>query len=236
MTDFHFIRHLPPHPDAYLRAYGVGEVPVVTTHSLVVDRISHLSQDLPRGASWHVSPTPRTRLTADLILAANPKLKPAARIEDEGFLEQKFGVFIDRLHSELRADPDFIKYAADPHNVAPVGGESLSQTYARVGARLDNLMGQDGPHVIVAHGGTLGGALHWGHEFADDHMRERMALYMGGGQLGKQKLTPMAHIFMRLVDHGTGPKLVSFNVTGGPEFRTRESLAEPAAIPPSLTP
>lgn len=236
MIDLHFIRHLPPHPDAYAYAYGIGDVPLVSDHSLVKERLQYLGNDLPSKAQWHVSPSPRTRLTADLILAANPKLKTATLAEDEAFLEQKFGVFADRLHSELRKDPDFVRYVADPHNVSPEGGESITQAHARVATRLDQFMHEDGKHVVVAHGGTLSGALAWGHALADSAMQERMKMYMGGSQLGKQRLTPLTHIFMRVANDDHWTRVVSFAVTGGPEFRTHDSLVEVAPAPRSLTP
>lgn len=151
---FHLVRHMPPAAEAYARAYGRGIVPLDADAPDVLDRMDVLRGVLPAFAQWRVSSIPRALETAQRILSGSV-LTPAAYDTDAAFDEQDFGIFADRLFTDLRADPVFQRYAADPITMTPPEGESFTDCFNRVGAQLKALSVIPGEHVIVTHGGVV---------------------------------------------------------------------------------
>lgn len=157
MMYWHFIRHLPPLPEAYEYLYGRDEVPVDSTSDMVRRRISDVAAVLPSNAAWHVSPTPRTLLTAQCLLEARPDLSPSTTIEDEAFIEQHFGDFAGRRYAELHQDATFKDFGFGRIHQRPNNGESFSDVFNRVGTRLNELREhpENQNRVIVTHGGVI---------------------------------------------------------------------------------
>lgn len=158
MTTIHLIRHAPVAADHLAFCYGNRDVPVAPVSREVS---AALARNLPRPATWYVTPLSRTVATAQAIFAAGYG-ETALEVEPD-LIEQNFGALQGIAHEVLDRHlkrPPHPFWIIDPDEV-PEGGESSTQMVGRVGPALERLAarhaGQD--VVIVAHGGSIRAAV-----------------------------------------------------------------------------
>lgn len=158
MATIHLIRHAPVADDHLVYCYGNTDVPVAP----VCERTSAaLARNLPRPASWYVTPLSRTVATAQAIFAAG--YDPADLVVEPDLIEQNFGalqgIAHDVLHQHLKG-PAHPFWVIDPDEV-PDQGESSTQMVSRVGPAIERLAARHaGEHVVVvAHGGSIRAAV-----------------------------------------------------------------------------
>lgn len=125
---------------------------------LLAERIAGSADEQP--ARIVSSPLQRALRTAEAVAAALDDPRPAVET-DPRLMELGQGEWEGHAHSELEVS-DAERYAAwrraSPRRPPP-GGESLEAATQRVGAFLDEVLGQSGldqwPLCLVAHGGSL---------------------------------------------------------------------------------
>lgn len=141
--DLHLIRH-PEVAVAPGTCYGASDVPLAAPLDAAV---AHLRPLLPTDAALFASPLARARLLAEAL---------GEPVIDERLREISFGDWELQTYEAIgKAALD--RWADDPLDHRPPGGESASDMSARVLAFLNELQAerQGEAVVIVAHGGPL---------------------------------------------------------------------------------
>ncbi len=160
---FWLLRHALVEASARAVLYGANDVPLCP-HALAREAplYRRLAADLPRPASWLISPLARTRETARAIFAAG--YPEQALSVEPAFIEQTLGAWEGLPQAEVaalfsRRPNQFWPLPADIR--PPGGGESMADVVARVGACLDRLVARHGGKDVVAvvHGGVIRAAL-----------------------------------------------------------------------------
>ena len=162
MTRFWLIRHALVEENARAKLYGIMDVELCP-HTLEAQKPNYatLARMLPQGAVWYVTPLSRTRRTAEAIIAAG--YGPATLEVSADLIEQNLGSYQGLPHAELPA-----QLTQPPHpfwplsgSERPLGGESMQDVIARVGAEMEKLAAKHDGHdvVIVSHGGAIRGAV-----------------------------------------------------------------------------
>ena len=151
VTDWNREGRFQGHQDPPLSADGLDEA------RLVASRLAASLQDRPERIV--TSPLLRSRQTAEAIAVALGGDDVAVE-SDRRLMELGQGEWEGRTHGELEVN-DAVRYAAwrrsSPRRPPP-GGESLEAASERVGAVLDEILGDDDrawPLCVVAHGGSL---------------------------------------------------------------------------------
>jgi broad specificity phosphatase PhoE len=101
------------------------------------------------------SPLPRARASAELIAAS---LGDVPIVADEGLTEVHYADWEGRTFADLRDDPAFRAFLADPLRTPfPGGGESLLEVRDRVFAAMARVAASaaGAPAVVVSHGDPL---------------------------------------------------------------------------------
>ncbi|MCW8086484.1 histidine phosphatase family protein [Sabulicella glaciei] len=162
VTRFFLLRHALVEPSA--RAVLYGSMDVALCDAALREEAAlyrWLAARLPQPARWVTSPLSRTRATAAAIFAAGYPEQVLDTEEDlqEQHLGEWQGVTHEALVERLRhpAHP-FWPHGAEER---PPGGESLDDVRVRVGRVLEGLSQtcRGGDVVVVAHGGSIRGAL-----------------------------------------------------------------------------
>jgi len=151
VTDWNREGRFQGHQDPPLSADGLDEA------RLVASRLAASLEDRPERIV--TSPLLRSRQTAEAIAVALGGDDVAVE-SDRRLMELGQGEWEGRTHGELEVN-DAVRYAAwrrsSPRRPPP-GGESLEAANERVGAVLDEILGDDDrawPLCVVAHGGSL---------------------------------------------------------------------------------
>lgn len=147
----HLIRHTRPEVAPGI-CYGRSDVPLAAT---ATEEIQAVVNQLPQVDAVLTSPAERCRRLASAI--ASTWNAPYA--EDARLLELNFGCWEGRAWDDIERN-EIDRWSADLWNVAPGGGESLSQMWQRVAAfctehRLNQSHNADIHLVVVAHRGPL---------------------------------------------------------------------------------
>lgn len=156
---FYWLRHAPPVNPLDL-CYGQADIAVDLSDD---DAFARQAQRLPNGAQWLASPLTRTLETAQKLARFHANARTITIATNRDLVEQSFGRWESMTRTQMRGDPGFPPYIADPAQTPPPGGESLSDLAARVTPVIQNLVKSNplgGDYVIVAHGGTIRAALH----------------------------------------------------------------------------
>lgn len=156
---FYWLRHAPPINPEDL-CYGQADIKADISDDAAFAR---QAARLPKDAIWVASPLIRTMDTAKKLAAFHENSKTITIRADRTLIEQSFGRWEKMTRTAMRQDPGFPGYNNDPAQVAPPGGESLTDLARRVTPAIDQLAKdhpQGGNVVIVAHGGTIRAALH----------------------------------------------------------------------------
>lgn len=149
--DFFFIRHAPVVKQS---GHVPPSNPPIEQMAYHLDRLTNL---LPDGADWHVSPLIRAQQTADLIADA---CAPASRISASALQEMDFGDWQDQPISAVWqqvADGPLHNWSFVTPETQPPQGES----FAAMAARVDEWMQgrqtafSSRPQVVVCHGGVI---------------------------------------------------------------------------------
>lgn len=116
------------------------------------DALARLSRALPTDAPLISSDLSRAIATADAIGTGRTRLP-----HDAGLREINFGAWEARSFADVEAEEPkrLRRYLEDPGDIAPPGGESWNDLYARVSRTVDALTGDAGDIVAVAHFGTI---------------------------------------------------------------------------------
>lgn len=152
ITRFWWLRHAP------VPASADGTIPDIGAEADISDllRAQALRRVLPDRALWISSPTLRARQTVKALTHARPLVL-------DTLAEQDFGTWTGQRHADLWASGDaaYRAFWADPVALAPPGGESFSDQYARVSAAIAALTQEHAglDLILVAHAGTLRAAL-----------------------------------------------------------------------------
>lgn len=170
-TSFWLIRHALVEATARTRLYGQRDVHVCDlTMEQQKAAYAALASHLPRPAQWYVTPLSRTRRTAEAIFAGG---YPETRLQVEpALIEQHLGEWQGLRHEELPARLTQPAHAFWPLSgeEQPPGGETIGEVINRVGEALERLAvahrGED--VVIVAHGGSIRGAVAWALDLRPD--------------------------------------------------------------------
>src|ERR1700761_7895895 len=161
-TSFWLIRHALVAENARAFLYGVMDVPLCETTLLEqAPMYRSLAARLPRPAKWLVTPSLRTRHTAEAIFAHG---YPRAELAVEpGLIEQSLGEWQGLPHAQLPPKLLHPAHAFWPlaGDEKPPGGESMAEVITRVGAAMERLAEtRAGKDVgIVSHGGAIRGAI-----------------------------------------------------------------------------
>lgn len=156
VTRWSWVRHAPVTADQGC-IYGHIDLPCDVSGAAGFAALARL---LPRGAVWVTSHLQRTKQTAAAIAAAGLAFDPPA--EERDFAEQHFGEWQGRNRAEV-----FAAHGADhglwlaPADFRPPGGESFTETMARVARGIErwNRRHPGRDIVAVAHGGSIRAAL-----------------------------------------------------------------------------
>lgn len=111
------------------------------------------------GRTWSAivaSPLARARASAEIAAAhADGDI-----VIDPDWAEIDFGDWDGQQRSDLAQDPRLAAFYENPDANPPPDGETMQSVRARVTAALDRLAArEDGPVLVVAHGGTIRMAL-----------------------------------------------------------------------------
>ena len=153
---FFWVRHAPPvNPDGL--CYGQKNIQADLTNNKAFRRQAAL---LPDKAVWVSSPLSRAFETASKLA----KYKSGLTIlRDSRLMEQSFGHWQEMRKTDLDKTVAFSTYIADPANIRPPGGESLTdlkrRTEEAVSQMLNTYCGKEKNIVVVCHGGTIRSAL-----------------------------------------------------------------------------
>lgn len=156
---FYWLRHAPPVNPQDL-CYGQADIAVDLSDDAGFAR---QAKCLPLKAQWLASPLTRTMDTARKLAQFHEDAASITIASDPKLIEQSFGRWESMNRTQMRADPGFPAYQADPAGTRPPGGESLTDLAARVKPAINHLIAANpagGNIVIVAHGGTIRAALH----------------------------------------------------------------------------
>lgn len=159
LQTWYWVRHAPPINPLGL-AYGQMDIDADFSNIPSLQRVGAI---LPVGAFWLASPLKRAFFTAVHTGGTqSPPLDPKDIRKEPLLIEQSFGQWESVSRQILRHDAAFLNYIGDPVNVAPPGGESLSDLFRRVSAHIGVLENQLQTHdnvIVVCHGGTIRAAL-----------------------------------------------------------------------------
>jgi broad specificity phosphatase PhoE len=153
--EFFFIRHAPV-------VKQPGHVPPadppIEEMPYALDRLTDL---LPDGADWHVSPLFRAQQTADLIADA---CSPASRTADPALQEMDFGDWQDQpitLVWQQVADGPLHNWSFVTPETQPPHGESFAEMALRVHQWMQDRQAEFSarPQVVVCHGGVIRAAM-----------------------------------------------------------------------------
>lgn len=159
LTRWIWIRHAPV-PGGLS---GRHDQPPFLNNTEALDR---LAARLPPRARWLVTPTRRSRLTAAALLQRLGE--PLPNREDADLLEQDFGLWNGRSHTELAADLSqeaaLAAFWSDPVLSAPPGGESFAAMSGRVADAIERwsaVAAADGIEtvIMVGHAGPIRAAV-----------------------------------------------------------------------------
>jgi len=161
-TRLFLVRHALVEPSARAVLYGNMDV-ALCDEALRQEAALYrwLAARLPQPARWVATPLSRTRATAAAIFAAGyPK---QALVIEPDLAEQSLGEWQGITHEALTERLLNPPHPFWPHAAAdrPPGGESLDDVRERVGPVMEGLVQTHagGDVVIIAHGGTIRGAL-----------------------------------------------------------------------------
>lgn len=124
-------------------------------------RLDRITDVLPRGADWHVSPRQRTRQTAALL---TPHLDPARMNEDSRLAEMEFGDWADRpvadVWDEIKDGP-LHNWSFVTAGTVPPGGSSFHDLIRQVAGWMDDLATSftPAPRIVVTHAGVIRAAI-----------------------------------------------------------------------------
>ncbi len=156
MTRWFLVRHGETEWNRVGRVQGHSDVPMSDAGReqarRAAERLAHVSF-----AAAYASDLVRARETAETILARNPappplRLDAALRELSFGLLEGKTQEEIDSTHPRISA-----RFAGMDRDLAlaPEGGESLHDAFARQREFLERASGWQGSVLVAGHGGTL---------------------------------------------------------------------------------
>ncbi|MDD3020832.1 MAG: histidine phosphatase family protein [Alphaproteobacteria bacterium] len=158
----HLVRHVPVINLGQIW-YG-RDIPFDTTSDRVKSYFNQLAQALPHdpGKSlWLSSPYPRAVATAEGVISAIKHQENCALAlhQDEGFIEQQYGVMEDMKHEEVKQCAGAADYLSDMWNKPPQDGESMQMLQNRVADSLDRIR-KTAPEgcedaVVFTHGGVI---------------------------------------------------------------------------------
>lgn len=158
-----------PRPPAATRFWWIRHAPTAASPGMLLPRDAppELGDAVQKtlAALRRQLPTPALHLTSDLarafMTAAKLSHVPAQRRAN--LAEQDFGAWCGRTHQALwdSGDASYRAFLDDPIATRPPDGESFAELCARVAGAIDALVAlHDGIDlVIVAHAGTIRGAL-----------------------------------------------------------------------------
>ncbi len=152
MALFYFVRHAETEWNANNRLCGRTDVPLSEAGRLQAARLAERLRPLPPRAVY-ASPLQRALETARII-AATSGVEP---VVDSRLAELNYGTWEGKTYAEVtEQDPAFYRaWDADPGTVAPPGGESGQQAFARAVPFLDELAarhpGRPEHVVVVSH-------------------------------------------------------------------------------------
>lgn len=161
-TRFFLVRHALVEPSARAVLYGNMDV-ALCDEALRQEAALYrwLAARLPQPARWVATPLSRTRATAAAIFAAGYPRQ--SLVIEPDLAEQSLGEWQGITHEALTERLLNPPHPFWPHAAAdrPPGGESLDDVRERVGPVMEGLAQTNagGDVVIIAHGGTIRGAL-----------------------------------------------------------------------------
>jgi 2,3-bisphosphoglycerate-dependent phosphoglycerate mutase/probable phosphoglycerate mutase len=149
-TSIWLVRHGQTELNKARRYQGANDSPLTSYGQMQVEALARRLQRIPFSVAI-VSPSGRTRATADTILSG----RTVPQVEDPRWAETSHGRWEGLTYAEVRArfPSDIATRYSDALNGRPQGGESLAEVHARVGEGWNSILREHptGRILVVTH-------------------------------------------------------------------------------------